>query len=299
MPDYLPDLEALLYSWELTMRSEGKAAPTVKLYRNGITLFLRWCDETGIPRDLNKTNAQGFLAHTLETRSSGTAIARYKAVTQFAKWLEREGEIPSNPLASLRQPSGQRKVVNVLDDEQVRAMIAACKGPSLRARRDEAIIRFMNETGVRAAELLNMERPDIDLAKGVAVITRGKGGKGRIVPFGPKTAAAIDKYFRTVRREGRYTETGPVWVSARGKSFGYHGLNDTMKRRAEAAGVSNFHLHRMRHTMANRWLEKGGSEQGLMSTAGWSSRAMLDRYTRTTMATRAAEEARGLDLGDV
>jgi integrase/recombinase XerD len=55
----------------------------------------------------------------------------------------------------------------------------------------------------------------------------------------------------------------------------------------------------MRHTAAARWLYAGGSEQGLMSMAGWTDRSMLDRYTRATASERAMDEARGLALGDL
>ena len=48
-----------------------------------------------------------------------------------------------------------------------------------------------------------------------------------------------------------------------------------------------------------RWLAAGGSEQGLMTQAGWADRKMLDRYTRATASERAMDEARGLGLGDL
>lgn len=35
-----------------------------------------------------------------------------------------------------------------------------------------------------------------------------------------------------------------------------------------------------------------------MAVAGWSRRDMLYRYTKATAAERAAEEARGLNLGE-
>ena len=63
--------------------------------------------------------------------------------------------------------------------------------------------------------------------------------------------------------------------------------------------MKGFHLHLLRHTAATRWLRAGGSEQGLMTVAGWSSRAMLDRYTGASAAERAAAESRGLGLGDI
>jgi hypothetical protein len=36
-----------------------------------------------------------------------------------------------------------------------------------------------------------------------------------------------------------------------------------------------------------------------MAVAGWSSREMLDRYTKATAADRAAVESRKLDLGNL
>lgn len=72
-----------------------------------------------------------------------------------------------------------------------------------------------------------------------------------------------------------------------------------MKRRATAAGITGFHLHMLRNTAATRWLAAGGSENGLMAVAGWSSREMLDRYTQASASDRAAAEARKLNLGDL
>ena len=55
----------------------------------------------------------------------------------------------------------------------------------------------------------------------------------------------------------------------------------------------------MRHTAATRWLRAGGSEGGLMAIAGWSTRDMIDRYTGASASERAADEARGLGLGEL
>jgi integrase len=129
-------------------------------------------------------------------------------------------------------------------------------------------------------------------------VRRGKGGKGRAVPFGPQTAAAVDRYIRA-RRSHRLSSTGELWLGGGGQTFSYHGLNLALKRRAQAAGISGFHLHLMRHTAATRWLRAGGSEGGLMAVAGWSTRSMVDRYTGASAAERAAAEARGLNLGEL
>jgi hypothetical protein len=55
----------------------------------------------------------------------------------------------------------------------------------------------------------------------------------------------------------------------------------------------------MRHTAAHRWLAAGGSEGGLMAVAGWTRPDMLMRYTKAQAASRAAAEARTLNLGEL
>lgn len=300
MTPSLLDLAALLPSWQLALRAERKSQATIASYAEGVTGFLRWCESTGTPAELTKANVTAFTAALLDDGAQpATARSRHMALRRYAAWLADEGELDSNPLLGVKPPKLDTKVTEALTDDQLKLLIKACRGKDFLDRRDEAIVRFMAETGVRAGELLGMTLPaDIDLAAGVATVRRGKGGKGRVVPFGPQTAAAIDRYLRS-RRTHRLADTGPLWLGGGGQSFGYHGLNVALKRRAKAADISSFHLHLLRSTAATRWLRAGGSEQGLMSIAGWSTRSMLDRYTGASASERAAAEARGLKLGEL
>jgi site-specific recombinase XerD len=296
----LPDLAALLPSWQLALRAERKSPNTIAAYSEGVTGFLRWCQRTGTTPELTKTTVQAFTAALLDDGAEpATARSRHMALRRFAAWLAEEGELDANPLLGVKPPKLDTKVTEALTDDQLRLLIKACAGKDFVARRDEAIVRFMAETGVRAGELLAMTLPgDIDLAGGVATVRRGKGGRGRTVPFGPQTAAAIDRYMRA-RRVHRLADTGPLWLGGGGQTFGYHGLNVALKKRAEAAGINGFHLHLLRSTAATRWLRAGGSEGGLMAMAGWTTRSMLDRYTGASAAERAAAEARNLRLGEL
>lgn len=185
-----------------------------------------------------------------------------------------------------------------VSDDQLKRLITACQGKSLQDRRDEAIVRLMLETGMRASEVISLQVSDVNLHDGLVTVHRGKGGKGRTAPFSPQTALALDRYLRA-RRTHRLAEAGPLWVGGGGKTFGYYGLDKALKDRAKAAGIEGFHLHIMRHTAATRWLRAGGSEGGLMSMAGWSTREMIDRYTGASASERAAEEARKLGLGEL
>jgi site-specific recombinase XerD len=299
LPNPSPDLASLLESWQLAMRGERKSPNTIAMYSDGVKAFLRWCESTGTPAELTKTNVQAFLADLIDAGAEGaTAYARHKGLRRFAVWLTDEGELAENPLLGSKAPKVDRKVVEALTDEQLQALLKTCKGNTIAHRRDEAILRLCMETGARAGEVIGMTVADIDLQHGLVTIRRGKGGKGRVVPISAQAAAAMDRYVR-IRRTHKLADTGPLWVGGRGGTFGYHALNVSMKKRADAAGITGFHLHKLRHTAATRWLRKGGSEQGLMAVAGWSTRSMLDRYTGASAAERAASEARTLDLGEL
>jgi integrase/recombinase XerD len=293
------DLSALLPSWELSLRAERKAPATVKSYADGVRQFIAWCTEHGHTPALDKALVNGFSAALLDIgREPATVRARQLGIRRLSAWCAEEGEIPADPLLGIRAPKMDAKVIEPLTDPQIKALLKACAGTDLRERRDEAIIRFMVETGTRAGECIALDVGDVNLAAGTAVVRRGKGGKGRIVPFGAQTARAIDRYKRT-RAHHRLAATPALWLGDRGKEFSYDALHKALGARATAAGITGFHPHLLRHTAAHRWLAAGGSEGGLMAVAGWSQPDMLMRYTRARASERATAEARDLNLGDI
>jgi len=294
-----PDLTALLPSWELHLRAERKSPATIKAYGDGMRAYLRFCEATDCAAVLDRSQLAAFVDHLLtEGAQPSTARSRQLGVRRFAAWLVEEDEVDVDPFLGVKSPKLDERVVEPLTDDDLRSLLKVCSGTDLRERRDAALIRFMAETGARAGEVVALTLDDVDLAQGTAVVRRGKGGKGRVVPFGAQTAQAIDRYLR-VRRAHRLAETSALWLGDRGKQFTYDALHKTLKARAEAAGIIGFHPHKLRHTAAHRWLAAGGSEGGLMAVAGWTRPDMLLRYTKAQASSRAADEARKLNLGDL
>ena len=294
------DLPELLDSFTISLRAAHRSESTVKVYRLGITQYVDWCDTHRLPRCLDRAQVRAWMVHLHERGSAPATVAsRLAGIRQMSKWLTEEGMLDADPLLRLAAPKPDIPITPVLTDEQLKALFKACSGSAFRDRRDEAVVRLMAETGMRVSEALGLDVADIDLPRGLAYIRRGKGGKGRIVPFGPQTAKALDRYLR-LRRTHPAADLPALFVTARKRlRLADHGLRRTLGLRAAAAGLDHFHPHMLRHTAASRWLASGGSEGGLMAVAGWSSRDMLDRYARATAAERAAAEARGLNLGDL
>lgn len=289
----------LVDSWKLTLTVERKSKNTIGSYITGVRLYLAWCQNNGLPDEIDRRAAQSWIRDLLEGGAeASTARARLLALRLFSAWLTAEKEVSADVLLGLRSPKLDAKVVEPLNEDQLQALLRTCDRTFIGVR-DEAVIRFMAETGTRAGEVVAMGFPDdIDFKAGTAIVRRGKGGKGRLVAYGPKTAQVLDRYLR-LRRQHKHAASSNLWLGQQGDGFGYRALHKTLGARAAAAGLHNFHPHQLRHTWATRWLGAGGSEGGAMAVGGWSNRSMLDRYVRATASSRAAAEAQKLNLGDL
>jgi len=192
-----PDLAALLTPWKLALAADRKLRQTVSSYITGVTLFLRWCAEKGHAPALERSLVRTWVTELLDGgAAAATARSRQMALKRYSAWLTEEGEADTDALAGLKPPKLDIKVVEGLTDQQCAALVKACQGKEFIDRRDEAVARLLLETGLRARELLGLAVEDVDVVRGLAVVRRGKGGKGRVVPFGPEVARSIDRYLR-------------------------------------------------------------------------------------------------------
>jgi integrase/recombinase XerD len=297
-PVAAPPLADLAESWLLSLEARRKSPATLRAYRAGVAAFLRW-HATEYPLAepvLDKAAVTAYLADLGRQWSAGTCQLRHAALRQFSAWLAEEGETNTDALRGLRPPKGDKPVIPRLSDEEVAALVRACRGTGFTDRRDEALVRLMTEGLLRASEALGLTVADVDVRRGLATVRRGKGGKGRVVPFGPETGRALDRYLR-LRRRHPLASTAPLWLPGAGRpTFGYQGLAAALGARARAAGIGGFHLHRLRHTGASRWLRAGGTPTALRAVGGWTDLTMVLRYTEDDAAAQAIEEARRLGL---
>ncbi len=75
-------------------------------------------------------------------------------------------------------------------------------------------MRLMAETGMRAGECASLVVADVDTLHGGAVVRAGKGARDRPVPFGPQTAAVLDRYLRARRAHAQAGRAGSVGVAS-------------------------------------------------------------------------------------
>ena len=156
------------------------------------------------------------------------------------------------------------------------------------------MLRILIDTGMRAAELINLKVSALDLDLGVAIVM-GTGRRPRSCAFAAKTATSID---RCLRQRAKHAQGSGDWLGlGRRGRVTYAGLRQMLERRAGLAGIGHIHVQQLRHSFAHAYLSQAGSGGDLMQLAGWRSRAMLDRYAASTAGERAREAYKRMGIG--
>jgi site-specific recombinase XerD len=236
----------------------------------------------------------------LRTRelSDGTIRTRWRGLRRFVGWLVAENILTSDPLAGITVGEPEPPPVPVFTDEELTALLDACRGRGFNDLRDAAMVRLLLDCGMRVSELVGIDLDDLDLDAEMVTTITGKGDRTRPAYFGANTGLALDRYIRA-RSKHRHAGTPALFLGERGR-LTPDGVRERLKVRAERAGLDPklVHPHRFRHTNAHDFLLAGGQERDLMRLMGWRTDTMLSRYGNSAADKRAESAARRMRRGD-
>jgi integrase/recombinase XerD len=274
-----------LRSYVHFLRLEKNSSPnTVDSYSRDLERFLSFLEDEGVgsPELAGEETVSKFIRLLGDLGLSPRSVSRnLTAVKMFYRFLVAEKEATTDPTRNLDAPRLARTLPDVLDPEEIGAIIGQ---PDLNARlgvRDRAILETLYATGIRVTELITLKRQNV-FAEEQFVRVMGKGSKERIVPIGRSALDWIRRYETQVRPQlaGPRSRTDALFLNARGGQLSRMAVWSLVRSCTEKSGIGKeVHPHTFRHSFATHLLEGGADLRSVQEMLGHVSISTTQIYT--------------------
>jgi len=268
----------------------GLSEHTVLAYRDSWKLFLQFACKRH-----RKTCAQLTLEHlTADTvrrfldyleRDRHNAVStrnnRLAAIHSFFGFLadmDPRFLAQCETILAVRFKRHAQPVLEYLERQEVAKIFSQINCRTSLGQRDDALLRLLYNTGMRAQELVNLDVNHLRFNRPSHVRIQGKGRKERTCPLWKETVQAIKIYLES--RSVSFDETVPLFVNTYGSRLSRFGLRYIVANRvAEAAKVCpslfkrKITPHTWRHTTAMHLLQ---SNVDLSMIRSWLGHASIE-----------------------
>jgi len=277
---------------------KGLSDNTQKNYQRYLTKFISWLKktkkETLLPHELTAEDIWAYRLYLSRyTDKKGRPL---KKVTQNYYLIALRAllgyfsakDVVSLPADKIALPKGAKaeKTVKFLNLEQIERLLLAPNTKKSTGLRDRAILESLFSTGLRIAELVNLNRDQFanikdkkDLELGII----GKGSHPRTVYFSERALDWLKKYLDTRKDKEkalfihyRAREDAEARLTARS-------IERIVKKYAVLAGVPIFTTpHTLRHSMATDLLTQGVDLRTIQEFLGHRNIVTTQIYTHVT-----------------
>lgn len=226
----------------------------------------------------------------------------WTALSSFWTWAEHELRIPHPMRGVVKLPKFKRPPIEAYTKAEILALLAATQqaatwrtktGKRVASRRptalrDYTILVVLVDTGLRAAELCNLQIKDYENDTGRIIIRHGKGNKKRTVYLGNAGRKYLWRYL--VSREGTRVND-PLFITRAGSALSPGELLNMITATAHRGGVSHANVHKFRHTFAITFLRNGGNVLELQRLLGHEKMDTLQIYVHLAQMDLANAQA--------
>jgi integrase/recombinase XerD len=253
---------------------------------NDLRSFLYWLRTDYIPNNNYKRHI-----------SNKTLNNYWSFLRSLFGFLVSQNLIVENVALGLKEPEFESPEIRPFSEADVRAFLLHAKrvktveGRSwvrVMARRDEAIILVLLDTGMRIGELCRLTIGDVNLNSGEIYIkpfrTRRKT-KSRTLHIANSATRSLWRYL--VGRNDANTDEF-VFLSENNQPLTRQSIYKNFEDIGRRAGVKPANPHRFRHTFAIQFLRNGGNPFTLQRILGHSTFDMVKRYLAIVQADIAA-----------
>lgn len=219
-----------------------------------------------------------FIAQLHGKGLGGRTLARMLSAWRgFYTYLMRDHGLADNPCVGLRAPKSPKTLPQALSPDEA-ARLVDIPADTPEAIRDKAIFELFYSSGLRLAELVNLDPQQVDFSDGEVRVT-GKGSKTRIVPLGSHAITALQAWLAVRDRLAKADETA-LFVGARGSRITPRVVQLRMKEWGIKQGLNtSVHPHLLRHSFATHVLQSSGDLRAVQEMLGHASISTTQVYT--------------------
>jgi integrase/recombinase XerC len=263
------------------LRSEKNvSAHTERSYLSDLTQLADFLGDRE-PSGVSHQDLRRFLAELIRRKTARSSVSRkLSAVRSFFKFLHRTGLVSADPSRTIATPKQERHLPSVLTVDDALRLLESPTQDANDPLRDRAVLETLYSTGVRASELVGIDRQDIDRPGGLVRI-RGKGRKERIVPIGRHALDSIDRYCAE-KKAG--ADHDAVFTNPSGKRLTVRSVQRILATyRKKLAIAQKASPHTLRHSFATHLLESGADLRSIQELLGHASLSTTQRYTHVNL----------------
>lgn len=261
---------------------------SVVSYKNDLQRYLTFVARDLRIRDLSGVTLQHieqFLEELSAMDLSVSSVARnISSIRSFHEFAVVEGMAEANPAELIELPKQAKELPEVLNPDEVAAILEAPNRETNAGIRNAAILETLYATGIRVSELTGLELDNLFFEIGFIRVV-GKGNKERLVPVGEAAQLALEHYIEVVRpvyqRDKNPEKTkNKVFLSQRGNPLSRMSIWNIVNDAAGRAGIKkNVYPHIFRHSFATHLLEGGADLRAVQEMLGHSSIITTEIYT--------------------
>lgn len=263
------------------LKDERRYSPaTLDSYQRDLTQFIEFINAVNVADccDVDSLHVRNFAGSRRRRGISARSLHRsLSAIRGFYTFLQREQLIKNNPVADVSGPTIQKKLPNLLDVDEINRLLN--EGPQNPLKlRDYAMMELMYSSGLRLAEMVNLNLEAIDLTQGQVQVL-GKGNKTRYLPIGSKACKALNRWLEArvnIVTEGELA----VFINNRGNRLSPRAVQQRMAQIGREQGLDkHVHPHMLRHSFASHLLESSGDLRAVQEMLGHADISTTQIYT--------------------
>ncbi|MFC1911852.1 tyrosine-type recombinase/integrase [Chloroflexota bacterium] len=238
----------------LRLRNKNNLSDTRKILSK-LEAFLAECSPT-------PALAKEFLALYAD-RKPRTFYRYVQMVKSFMKWYGQ-----SMDEFKVKIPKSLPPYIEDGQIERILNAIASKMTHKKTIARDQLLVELDAKTGLRTAEMSNLEARDVHAD--FIVVRSGKGDKDRVIPLAPAIAQKLNTFVKGMAPNEKVFKLKAKCISMKIKKF------------ARQAGDEYFHAHSMRHKFAIDLLERGVDLKVVQELLGHENLSTTQLYLAVT-----------------